>query len=178
MVADAAWHGTPVVGLATSPDTHLPRDLIRVADCRLTVCPLDAAILSAMIREVTGRAPKGPVPDGLGSRLTPALLRLARRPRQSADTYLARLAEMTAEQPGIGHAGPSLEDLHGMEKARAWGERWIADVRDYRDGKLQWSDVDAGLLLRGVLGTGKTLFAQALARSAGMPLIRGSLFRL
>ena len=154
-VAHAAWHGSPVVGLATSPDTQLPRDLIRVADCRLTVGPLDSAILSAVIREVTGRAPKGRVPDGLGSRLTPALLRLARRPRQSADAYLAQLAKMVAEQPGVGAPGPSLADLHGMDKARAWGERWIADVQDYRDGKLQWSDVDAGLLLHGVPGDGE-----------------------
>ena len=173
-VAHAAWHGNPVVGLATSPHTQLPRDLIRVADCRLTVGPLDAAILSAVIREVTGRAPKGRVPDGLGSRLTPALLRLARRPRQSADAYLAQLAEMAAEQPGIAPPGPSLADLHGMDKARAWGERWIADVRDYRDGKIAWHEVDAGLLLHGVPGTGKTLFAQALARSAGVPLIATS----
>ena len=173
-VADAAWHGTPVVGLAVSLESQLPRDLIRVADCRLTVGPLDEDTLIAMIREVTGRAPKGPVPDGLGSRLTPALLRLARRPRQSADAYLARLDEMAAEQPGIGHSGPSLENLHGMEEARAWGKRWIADVQDYRDGKLQWSDVDAGLLLHGVPGTGKTLFAQALARSVGVPLIATS----
>ena len=173
-VAHAAWHGSPVVGLATSPDTQLPRDLIRVADCRLSVGPLDTAILSAVIREVTGRTPKGRVPDGLGSRLTPALLRLARRPRQSADAYLAQLTHMVSEHPGIGPAGPSLADLHGMDKARAWGERWIADVHDYRDGKIAWHEVDAGLLLHGVPGTGKTLFAQALARSAGVPLIATS----
>ena len=173
-VAHAAWHGTPVVGLATSPDTQLPRDLIRVADCRLTVGPLDAAVLTAVIREVTGRAPKGCVPDDLGPNLTPALLRLARRSRQSADAYLARLAELSAEQPVIGHSGPSLDDLHGMDKARAWGERWIADVRDYSAGKIPWSDVDAGLLLHGVPGTGKTLFAQALARSADVPLVATS----
>ena len=170
-VAHAAWHGTPVVGLATSPDTQLPRDLTRVADSRLTVGPLDAAILKAVIREVTGHAPNGRIPDGLGLNLTPAVLRLARHPRQSADAYLARLVELSGDQPSIGHHGPSLEDLHGMDKARAWGERWIADVRDYRDGKIAWHEVDAGLLLRGVPGTGKTLFAQALARSAGVPLI-------
>ena len=163
-----------MVGIATSPDTQLPRDLIRVADCRLTVGPLDAAILSAVIREVTGRAPKGRVPDGLGSRLTPALLRLSRRPRQSADAYLARLASLVAEPSETGPAGPSLADLHGMEKARTWGERWMTDVQDYRDGKIPWHQVDAGLLLHGVPGTGKTLFAQALARSAGVPLIATS----
>ena len=115
-VADAAWHGIPVVGLAASPDTQLPRDLIRVADCRLSVGPLDTAILSAVIREVTGRTPKGRVPDGLGSRLTPALLRLARRPRQSADAYLAQLAEMVAEQPGIGPAGPRWQTCTGWTR--------------------------------------------------------------
>ena len=173
-VADAAWHGTPVVGLATTPDTQLPRDLLRVADLRLTVGPLDAEILMAVIREVTGRSPKVRVPCDLGSRLTPVLLRLARRPRQSADAYLARLVEFAGDTSETLPPGPSLADLHGMDKARAWGERWVADVLDYRDGKLPWRDVDAGLLLHGVPGTGKTLFAQALARSAGVPLIATS----
>ena len=61
-----------------------------------------------------------------------------------------------------------------MGKAKEWGERWMADIRDYRDGKIPWSDVDSGLLLHGVPGTGKTLFAQALARSVDVPLVATS----
>jgi ATP-dependent Zn protease len=44
------------------------------------------------------------------------------------------------------------------------------DLRDWRDGKLAWSDVDKGCLFYGPPGTGKTRFASALAAECEMHL--------
>ncbi|WP_161973961.1 AAA family ATPase [Hwanghaeella grinnelliae] len=70
-----------------------------------------------------------------------------------------------------------LETLHGMDEARAWAEDLIEDLTAYKAGDLPWSQVDRGALVHGQPGVGKTIFAQALAGSAGLPLILGSVMR-
>lgn len=69
---------------------------------------------------------------------------------------------------------PTLSELHGYGPAAAWGHQLAEDVRDYAEGLLPWSDVDAGCLLYGPPGTGKTLFASALAATCGIPFIAAS----
>jgi ATP-dependent Zn protease len=67
--------------------------------------------------------------------------------------------------------GPRLDELHGLGPAKAWGQRLARDLVDYVAGKIAWSDVDPGALIHGMPGTGKNLFAQALAATCGLPLI-------
>src|SRR6202051_2122762 len=67
-----------------------------------------------------------------------------------------------------------LQDLHGMGKARVWGEALIRDLADYKAEVISWDEVDRGLLLYGPPGTGKTIFARALAASCEVPLIATS----
>ncbi|WP_185982609.1 AAA family ATPase [Aureimonas mangrovi] len=79
-----------------------------------------------------------------------------------------------AATPILRPTSPTLTDLHGYGAAAAWGADLVRDLHDYRDGRLPWSDVDAGCLLSGPPGTGKTLFASALAASSGLPFIATS----
>ena len=69
---------------------------------------------------------------------------------------------------------PALNRLHGMEEAVEWGLAVAGDLDDLRASRLAPGALDAGCLLSGPPGCGKTLFARALAESCGVPLVTGS----
>ena len=98
-----------------------------------------------------------------------------RRGRRWQDA-LARAREVVSAQDST-DGGLTLDTLHGMGEAGDWGRELAIDLEDWRAGRIQWSDVDRGILLSGPPGTGKTTFAGALARSCGAHLITGSLSR-
>lgn len=67
--------------------------------------------------------------------------------------------------------GPVFSQLAGMDEARRWGEALADDIKLYLDGQLAWGDIDAGIVVHGPPGTGKTTFARALAATTKLRLI-------
>lgn len=185
----AVWKGVHCLGVAADLSL-LPVDLMQAADHRLTLPPLTGADLAAVARRLCGRKPACPFPDGEAAAATPRLLRLARRPGQTANAYLAKLRDLIAREWKSGdfrgaaspaaaaadspRTAPALDRLHGLDEAAAWGRALARDLTAYRAGTLPWSAVDRGCLLSGPPGCGKTLFARALAATCGVPLISGS----
>jgi ATP-dependent Zn protease len=80
-----------------------------------------------------------------------------------------------AKSPMKSASVPRLEEMHGYGEAKDWGLRLASDLAQWRDGKLDWSDVDRGLLLSGPTGVGKTRFARSLAATCGCHFIASSL---
>lgn len=79
--------------------------------------------------------------------------------------------------PGAVVDSPTLDDLHGLGEAVAWGRALAVDLADYKAGRIGWSEVDRGALVTGPPGTGKTTFALALGRTCGVPVHVHSLAR-
>lgn len=76
-----------------------------------------------------------------------------------------------------GEGLPPLQDMYGYGAAKAWGLELAQDLIDWQRGKIDWSEVDTGIVLSGPPGVGKTQFAAALARQCNVPIIATSLAR-
>jgi ATP-dependent Zn protease len=73
--------------------------------------------------------------------------------------------------------GPRLSGLFGMDAAKEWGEDLANDLSAWAAKKIAWSEVNRGLLIHGLPGTGKNLFVEALAATCGLPLISATYAR-
>lgn len=102
-----------------------------------------------------------------GNRPLSSALRMLRAMRDAdeSDTPLTRRTDQVLP----------LEQLHGYGRAKEWGLELATDLTDWRNGKLEWNDVDKGVLLKGVPGTGKTRFAKSLAESCNAHFVECSL---
>nr|WP_246802357.1 AAA family ATPase [Rhizobium leucaenae] len=65
--------------------------------------------------------------------------------------------------------------MFGYGPAKAWGLELAQDLIDWSQAKVDWTEVDTGIVLSGPPGVGKTQFAAALARQCNVPIIATSL---
>jgi hypothetical protein len=90
---------------------------------------------------------------------------------------LARMKKQLIEQDCNGliefiQPSRTLDDLYGMEKAKAWLRQ---DIALWQKNDLQ--AIPKGYLLCGPVGTGKTFLAECLAGEAGVPVVKLKNFR-
>ena len=161
-----------IIGIAADPDRLLPSDLVRLAEDRIVLPPLDAEGVAAVIEAITGRKPPQ-VDEELSHAVTLGALVAGVRADLGAVGSLKRLRRLVGRDRST-RSVPSLADLHGLGAARAWGESLVADLRDYQAGRLSWNDVNRGILVSGPPGTGKTTFAKTLAATARVHFIATS----
>lgn len=165
--------------IASKP-SDFPEIFRCVADAIIEVEAVDLHVLRGVFRIVLGRAPSDhDLAPALGAPLH--ALGVALKRGRTPEAALRRLRALTAaaapSAPEKPQAGPSLTELVGFGEADDWGRALAVDLADYKAGKIPWADVDRGIVVSGPPGVGKTVLAQALARTCHVPLHSHSLAR-
>lgn len=176
--------GHSLIALVTDANAQLAPELMASADYRLQIPFPTNAQLAAALRALYGNKRIGKLPPDIGSRAHASSIFAAMRPGENAGRAVARLHELDKRlrrdraQCATQTSGPPLSELTGYGAAKDWGMALAQDLQAYRRGELVWAELSTAALLHGAPGTGKTLFASALARSCGMPIISTSLGQL
>ena len=167
----ALLRGLGVIAIL-QPGMPLPDKLRRRVALTLPLGPVSAAMLRALLSEIHDvTAPALDLSDADASGLSDLDL-AAIFAAPEIDAAQAELARLTTPDTKPGQV--TLEDVHGQPMARQALEDLCADLVEWRAGRLAWSEVTRSFLLYGPPGNGKTMLSEALAGSAGVPLIATS----
>jgi cell division protease FtsH len=172
IVAQAIHARAPVVGIATDPKRHLPRDLLRACEHELVLPALDASAIALVVEAVVRKAPGIQIDDALVRACDVSDLTLSIRRNLPPDACIDRLKEIIGSKKIFIHDGPVLQELFGYGEAKRWGMELTADIDAYRSGRLAWADIGSkAVLLAGKTGVGKRSLIRAIAKTVGVPLV-------
>lgn len=171
--------GQSVVLVTIDASTQASPSLLASADYRFRVPHPTNGQIAATLRAVFGNGRIGKLPAQIGSIAPASALFATIRPSEYAGRAVARLSTLDRRLSNSSLAnGPSLSDLAGYGAAKEWGLTLAQDIQAYRAGQLSWAELSSAALLHGEPGTGKTLFASALARSCKTPIVATSMGKL
>lgn len=167
-------YGHPVIALWHTNEFSLPSPIQRLRTHAVTLPRLDQTLVRWLVATSTQGTCDLPLFTVDVARLEPHEIEFSVVPGLAAAECVRRLASFADARAESARARLTLADLHGLEGARLWGERLARDLQDYRNQRIPWSAVDQGAVLTGPPGTGKTMFARALANTCRVPLVATS----
>ncbi|WP_050763182.1 AAA family ATPase [Roseobacter sp. GAI101] len=147
-----------------------------------TLPPMTGDMVIEILRQthsITGQVSEAAIRDRLPDDLALQALHMpllkSAFTEQTTLMVAARLYALTRRlDTGKVARGPTLDAIYLPPQAQQEMQHLLGDLAQWRTGHLPWSEVTSSVLLYGPPGTGKTLLAQALAGSAGIPLIATS----
>lgn len=148
------------IGIGT-PFGKLPKSLLRLAEHRVIVPAIDAAVLADVIEAVTGTRPVS-VDASIAARATINDLAIAVSDEIGAERSLERLRRLV--EPEASYDVTPLAELSGLGAAKSYCLDVVDSMRAYLAGMRPWSECPHGLLVSGPPGTGKTSLMRSLAR--------------
>ncbi|GEM_PF-1849941 len=170
-IAQAAERCIPIF-CTLAVDDPVPAALAG-ADLVLDLPPITPEMLALLFEAAHDEVPSDALSFPSAENLrTPDLVAHIRRARPASEC-LSRLQQVVSAK--LEKPMPTtvrLDDLAGYGEAKAWGLELAQDMKLWREGKLDWNEVDhRAVVLAGPPGTGKTSFASVLAATLELPLI-------
>ncbi|WP_199084641.1 AAA family ATPase [Bosea sp. ASV33] len=172
--------GQSFVLIVMDAEAQASPSVLACADYRFKIPHPANSQIAATLRAVYGNVRIGKLPTAIGATAPASALLAAIRPSEFAGRAVARLYALDqrlSSSPSLAD-GPSLSDLAGYGAAKEWGLTLARDIQAYRAGELGWAELSSAALLHGEPGTGKTLFASALARQCKIPIVSTSVGKL
>lgn len=168
---NALGAGNHVVLCCHDPATFLPAVVLASVDVRIDMPAVNATILRQAVKALTGLQMRGTIDAGICKLDVPELSLGLRNGTKPTD-ILRRLGQMsialqTSKPVKINaNSSPLITELPLPASLSDWAEEMVADLQAISNGTLSAEQLRFGVL-EGEPGTGKTLIAGAIARSAG-----------
>lgn len=172
LVSQALGLGWNAVGVTQDVTRYLPSALVETADIRVDITTPGPRVLRTAIGQIA-RGRVGPVPPdaarGLPFQTVAACIRRSDTGRAAVRRLVAASSLRRGADAGLDDV-PPLEGMRGYGEAGAWGLALARGVEQWRRGERTWASLGpTRAVLAGPPGTGKTVFARSLAKSAGLP---------
>ncbi|MCF1742050.1 AAA family ATPase [Paradevosia shaoguanensis] len=166
--------GRTVAYVSQDPEAILDEAVLAAADATIVIPPLTAALLRKVIRRVSKQTARG-VTAEMAELPLPVILSAIRPglPARASVANLTRALEMCPAPP-VSSSVPLLSDLPLTSTLRSWTDQTMADLAAVRAGTLPADQLVYGVL-EGAPGTGKTLLAESLARTAGWSFVSSTI---
>ena len=163
-----------IVFISQDPDAILDETVLAAADARIVILPPTPALLRKVIARVSKGVVRGVTLEMAGLPL-PVILS-AIRPGIPARACVDNLARALLFKPAVAtpvSSVPLLTELPLTASLRRWTDQALADLAAVRAGTLSADQLVFGTF-EGQPGTGKTLIAESLARTADWAFVPSS----